>query len=90
MTTQSYYYLAGLDVAAHANAAVLVTFGDSITDGARSTSDTNHIWPALLAARLAANKETANIGVANMGIGGNRVLRDGAAPARWPVSIATC
>ena len=54
-----------------------MTFGDSITDGARSTSETNHSWPALLAARLAANKETAKIGVANMGIGGNRVLRDG-------------
>jgi lysophospholipase L1-like esterase len=75
--TQSYYYLAGLDVAADANAAVLVTFGDSITDGARSTSETNHSWPALLATRLAANKETAKIGVANMGIGGNRVMRDG-------------
>ena len=32
---------------------------------------------SLLAARLAANKKTARIGVANMGIGGNRVLRDG-------------
>ena len=75
--TQSYYYLAGLDVAADANAGALVTFGDSITDGARSTSETNHSWPALLAARLAGNKETAKIGVANMGIGGNRVMRDG-------------
>jgi lysophospholipase L1-like esterase len=77
LITQSYYYLAGLDVAADANAGVLVTFGDSITDGARSTSETNHSWPALLATRLAANKETAKIGVANMGIGGNRVMRDG-------------
>jgi len=84
--TQSYYWLAGVDVAAAADAAVLVTFGDSITDGARSTSETNHSWPALLAARLAAGKETAKIGVANMGIGGNRVLRDGSgasALARW-------
>ena len=77
--TQSYYWLAGVDVVADApKAAVLVTFGDSITDGARSTSETNHSWPALLAARLAANKKTAKIGVANMGIGGNRVMRDGA------------
>jgi lysophospholipase L1-like esterase len=84
--TQSYYWLAGVDVAAAADAAVVVTFGDSITDGARSTSETNHSWPALLAARLAAGKETAKIGVANMGIGGNRVLRDGSgasALARW-------
>jgi lysophospholipase L1-like esterase len=76
--TQSYYWLAGVDVAAAADAALLVTFGDSITDGARSTAETNHSWPALLAARLSANKATANIAVANVGIGGNRVLRDGA------------
>jgi len=86
LTTQSYYWLAGIDVVAPADAATLVTFGDSITDGARSTSETNHAWPALLAARLAGNKATAHIGVANMGIGGNRVLRDGSgasALARW-------
>jgi lysophospholipase L1-like esterase len=74
--TQAYYWLAGIDVAAPADAALIVAYGDSITDGARSTPETNHSWPALLAARLAAKKETANIGVANMGIGGNRVLRD--------------
>ena len=61
-----------------AAAALIVAFGDSITDGARSTPETNHSWPALLAARLAARKATANIAVGNMGIGGNRVLRDGA------------
>ena len=75
--TQSYYWLAGVDAAAAPDAATLVTLGDSITDGARSTSETNHSWPALLAARLTANKDTSKIGVANMGIGGNRVLRDG-------------
>ncbi len=75
-TTQSYYWLAGIDVAAPADAATIVTLGDSITDGARSTPDTNHSWPALLAARLAGKKETSNLGVANVGIGGNRVLRD--------------
>jgi lysophospholipase L1-like esterase len=77
LTTQSYYWLSGIDVAAGADAAVLVAFGDSITDGARSTAETNHSWPALLAARLVANKKTAHIAVANLGIGGNRVLRDG-------------
>src|ERR1017187_8889371 len=76
-TTLSYYYLAAVDVEAPAEAAALVTFGDSITDGALSTPDSNHNWPALLAARLSKNKKTAMIGVANMGIGGNRVLYDG-------------
>jgi lysophospholipase L1-like esterase len=74
--TQSYYYLAGIDVLAPANAAAIVTYGDSITDGARSSVESNHSWPALLAARLAAKKETSEIAVINMGIGGNRVLRD--------------
>jgi len=76
ITTQSYYFLAGIDVLAPAEASLIVALGDSITDGARSTPDTDHSWPALLAARLAANKGTVNFAVANMGIGGNRVLRD--------------
>jgi lysophospholipase L1-like esterase len=78
ITTQAYYWLAGVDVVAPAAASLIVTFGDSITEGARSTNDTNHMWPAVLSARLAANKATAHFAVANMGIGGNRVLRDGA------------
>jgi lysophospholipase L1-like esterase len=73
---QSYYYLAGLDVAAPANAATIVTFGDSITDGDQSSDNTNSEWPAVLAARLQANKATAHIGVVNAGISGNRILGD--------------
>jgi lysophospholipase L1-like esterase len=77
-TTTSYYWLTSVEVIAPADTAAVVTFGDSITDGARSTVDTNNTWPALLAARLAANKATANIAVVNEGIGGNRVLTDAA------------
>jgi lysophospholipase L1-like esterase len=76
--TQAYYYLAAIDVMAPANAFSIVTYGDSITDGTRSSNEGNHSWPALLAARLAAKRETASIGIANLGISGNRVLRDGA------------
>ena len=74
--TQSYYWLSSVDVVAPADALSIVAFGDSITDGARSTNETNHSWPALLAARLAGDKKTANVAVVNLGIGGNRVLRD--------------
>ncbi len=73
----AYYWLAGLDVLAPANASLIVTLGDSITEGARSTPDANAPWPSVLSARLAASKTTAHFGIANMGIGGNRVLRDG-------------
>jgi lysophospholipase L1-like esterase len=75
-TTTSYYWLSSIDVLAPAKAAAIVAFGDSITDGAQSTVNTDHSWPALLAARLARNPKTAAIGVSNQGIGGNRVLRD--------------
>jgi len=64
-TTQQYYWLSSVEVIARPEAAAIVAFGDSITDGARSTPDTNHSWPALLAARLAANKATANLAVVN-------------------------
>jgi lysophospholipase L1-like esterase len=77
-TTTSYYWLASIEVDAPKNTAAIVTFGDSITDGARSTVDTHNTWPALLASRLAAQKSTANIAVVNEGIGGNRVLTDAA------------
>lgn len=76
--TGQYYWLAGIDMEAPADGAAIVTLGDSITDGARSETETDHSWPALLSARLAANKATARLAVANEGIGGNRVLRDGA------------
>lgn len=77
-TTQQYYWLSSVEVVAADAAAAIVAFGDSITDGARSTPDTNHSWPALLAARLAANQATANVAVVNEGIGGNRLLSDAA------------
>ena len=73
---QSYYYLAAVEVMAPADAATIVTFGDSITDGDQSSNETNSEWPAVLASRLQANKATAHIAVANAGISGNRILGD--------------
>jgi lysophospholipase L1-like esterase len=54
----------------------LVALGDSITDGTRSTPDTNNRWPNHFAKRLAA--QNIRMGVMNLGISGNRVLSDGA------------
>jgi len=71
------FWLSAVEVLAPANTPVIVALGDSITEGFRSTPDTNHTWPNLLSARLLANKATANIAMANVGIGGNRILRDG-------------
>jgi lysophospholipase L1-like esterase len=76
-TAQSFYFLTNVDVAAPPDAAAIVTFGDSITDGAVSTPNTDRSWPSFLARRLAASGG-ANISVLNQGISGNRLLRDGA------------
>ncbi len=73
---QSYYYLAGVDVMAPTDAGTIVTFGDSITDGDQSSNNTNSEWPAVLAARLQANKATAHVALVNAGISGNRILGD--------------
>jgi lysophospholipase L1-like esterase len=76
-TTQSWYWLSSVEVLAPPETAAVVTFGDSITDGARSTPDTDRSWPSQLAKRLKENGVN-NVAVLNHGISGNRVLRDGA------------
>jgi len=77
----SWPFLKGVDVMASAKSAAIVAFGDSITDGAHSTRDGNDRWPDVLARRLQADKKTADLGVLNEGIGGNRVLHDNTGPS---------
>jgi len=76
-TAGAWFLLSRVEVAAGRDAGAVVTFGDSITDGARSTADTNSRWPDVLARRLATRKGPA-FGVLNAGISGNQVLGDGA------------
>jgi lysophospholipase L1-like esterase len=75
-TTQNWFGIARVEVMAPAATTTVVAFGDSITDGARSTPETNNRWPDLLARRFAA--QNLAFTVANSGIGGNRVLSEGA------------
>ncbi len=74
-------FLKGIDVAADEKSASIVTFGDSITDGAHSTRDANARWPDVLARRLQTDKKTDHLGVLNEGIGGNRILHDTTGPS---------
>jgi lysophospholipase L1-like esterase len=74
-TITSWPYLVGVDVMAPTAFGAIVTLGDSITDGSRSTSDMNRRWPDILAGRLLAQKGN-KFGVVNAGIGGNRVMSD--------------
>ncbi len=75
---RSYLWLAGLEVLAEPKAATIVAFGDSITDGFSTTPDADTSWPSVLARRLNAQRGRAPRAVINMGISGNRVLREGA------------
>jgi lysophospholipase L1-like esterase len=75
-TSNSWYFLSGVDVLAPADAGVIVAFGDSITDGATSTNDADAAWPSVLARRL--QDAGSHLAVVNEGISGNRVLGDGA------------
>jgi lysophospholipase L1-like esterase len=83
-TTDHWDFLKGVEVEAPRSpgnqAATVVAFGDSITDGWHSTSGSNNTWPDLLADRFQANSTTRNLAVINEGIGGNRVLHDGWGP----------
>jgi lysophospholipase L1-like esterase len=79
-TLNSWPFLTAVDVSADHGARAVIAFGDSITDGAHSTPNTNSRWPDDLAHRLQANKHTANVSVLNLGIGGNRLLHDVAGP----------
>ena len=73
-TTKSRIFLSAIMVDAAPDARAIVTFGDSITDGATSTPDANHRWPDFLAERL--HEADAEVAVLNQGISGARVLRD--------------
>jgi lysophospholipase L1-like esterase len=76
---QTWPYLAGVEVSSVVASRAIVAFGDSITDGYKSTANSNRRWPDYLSNRLfAAHKDFA---VVNEGISGNRIWHD-AIPAR--------
>ncbi|MEU3016131.1 GDSL-type esterase/lipase family protein [Nocardiopsis sp. NPDC007018] len=68
-------FLTGVEVADGPGA--VVTFGDSITDGLRSTRDGHTRWPDVLSARLRQSEDLPDLGVLNLGVAGNRVTADG-------------
>ena len=79
-TYTSWYFLTGVHVWSN-RAGALVTLGDSITDGAITTVDANRRWPDFLARRLQQYDRFFRLGIANVGIGGNRLLWPGNVPS---------
>ncbi|MGW8331368.1 SGNH/GDSL hydrolase family protein [Streptomyces sp. NPDC055897] len=70
-TSQSWYYLSGVEVGGRARGDGIALFGDSITDGFGSTPGANRRYSDALAERTGRP-------VVNAGIGGNLVLNDSA------------
>jgi lysophospholipase L1-like esterase len=77
-SSQSWFFLSRVDVVASDATGAVVAFGDSITDGTRSTPNTNNRWPDHLARRMLSRPVPLKMGILNAGIGGNRVLSEGA------------
>jgi lysophospholipase L1-like esterase len=74
-TSQSWFWLAGIDVLAPLQSGTIAAFGDSITDGAQSSVDQNHRWTDGLARRLVQQDGHA-MAMLNEGLDGNRLLHD--------------
>ena len=78
--TDHWYNIQTLEVEASSKAGAVVILGNSITDGRGSTTNEQNRWADVFSRRLLQNKATKQVGVLNMGIGGNCVLRGGLGP----------
>jgi lysophospholipase L1-like esterase len=72
----AWFWLAGVEVLTSKQTGAIVAFGDSVTDGTRSTTGTNSRWPDFLARRLMSEPGNHKMGVLNGGIAGNKLLND--------------
>jgi lysophospholipase L1-like esterase len=72
--TTAWHYVTAVEVHAPSVRGAVVTFGDSITDGDKSTVSANLRWPDVLADRLAAQPGPTRLSVLNSGISANRIL----------------
>jgi lysophospholipase L1-like esterase len=75
---QNWFLLSRVEVVASDAAGAIVAFGDSITDGTRSTPDANNRWPDHLAGRLLG--QGLKLAVLNAAIAGNRILSEATVP----------
>ena len=73
--------VSALEVSGAAATRVLVTFGDSITEGAGATPGAAMSWPDQLGRLLAASNRGRCWAIANAGISGNRLLSSGRGPS---------
>lgn len=76
-----WFLLAGVDVQRAKKGRAVAVLGDSITDGHGAGTDRNQRWTDVLAERLQADPARRDVAVLNLGISGNRLVKDGATPS---------
>jgi lysophospholipase L1-like esterase len=76
-TTRAWFWLAAVEVFVPKQVGAIAAFGDSVTDGVRSTPDANNRWPDHLARALVAQHGNHQMSVLNASVTGNRLLHDG-------------
>ena len=80
--TEHWYNICGIDVqTTDPSVCTVAVLGNSITDGRGSTTNGQNRWPDVFSKALLANEATKNVGVLNLGIGGNCVVAGGLGPA---------
>ena len=90
-TNKSRLLLSRILTTAKPDSTAIVFFGDSITDGACSTTDSNNRWPDHIAERLQAEGH-ADVAVVNEAYSGDRVLTNGMgtnALSRFDISVVS-
>jgi lysophospholipase L1-like esterase len=80
VTTDHWYNINAIDVLASSTAACVAILGNSITDGRGSTTNLQNRWPDVFSESLLKDSSTQQVGVLNLGIGGNCVLSGGLGP----------
>ena len=78
--TDHWFHILALETLATDDAGCVAVMGNSITDGRGSTTNLQNRWTDVFSRSLLANEATARLGVLNLGIGGNCVLRGGLGP----------
>jgi lysophospholipase L1-like esterase len=79
-STEHWYNINTIDVLVPKSAASVAILANSIADGRGSTTDMQNRWPDIFSEALLKNTATSQVGVLNLGIGGNCVLSGGLGP----------
>ena len=74
VTTDHWYTINAIDVLAPSTAACVAILGNSITDGRGSITNLQNRWTDVLSESLLKDSSTQQVGVLNLGIGGNSLL----------------